>query len=696
MELSLNLVKVVSAILLSSAAAAGAGWTVRSEGGIALRLTRATVIGLLSVVILVRGAPHNNPLMYTIFDSFGVGGLLAAVGLVLGGGFAAGLLVAGKPARNRLAAVAESGRVVGWAIGALCLLALLAAAQQVAAHWNVPPWGDSVAWHRLTTIMSRGDQLEGMSYYMPVYQYGAAFLHWSFGHGFAVMQVANLLVAPVTVLAACMAAWAASRNAWTVLLVGSLAATHDYLRFTPEVMQIENWYVPALTLALWAALRTRAEPSAKASAVLGLASGLAFGIRAQGAFFNALLLTAPGWGAGTPWRRRAVGVVVAGMAFAVAITPWTLRNWAVEGRLSPTSAQSAWHMAMTAHPGSFHGIRRDRVSMAEWDEHYPDRVERDRAMAAYALQRVVEQPSLLLERAGWLTLSYYGLLPDAVFAADGPPDHFSPALFDKTWLLRNLATLCVLSAAALGAALRRDRLAGFLLTGVAANMVVVLLAGFSEARIHYPLLPLFFLLAAAGAVPGKTGAAPVLPPARRAWQAAALLLAACLVGRLAWGQAHAFRSIDEPEVTIEVTARVGTELPDRSNDFQAVLDQHLMTPADVRPGDRFALTLALSNYHQPVRWFSEELRGVPAFTLEPDAPAYFRAWVVGDAGNCSWARSAPVSVRLAGAVASVPLREDAVVRVDATVLAVDHGLTYLAVHTVEATGRRCKASVSFD
>jgi hypothetical protein len=690
-------IKVISAVAFSAAAAAGAGGTAVL---IARRLEksffgamRLVLLAAVALVLLVRGAPHNNPAVYAVFEHYGFVGLLVAVVAVIGfGGLAGGWLAARGQLPGIVSALTEPRRL-RWALAGFALLALLAALEQVVRYWDVPGWGDAIFWDRIAHLIARGDLPQGHSYYMPVYQYGAGLLYRLFGHAFAVQQVANVLWAPVTVIALCMAARLVTRDAWVVLIVGALASTQDYLRYTPHVMQIENWYIPILALALWAALRWRVKGGTWAAVGLGALAGLAFETRAQGAFFVTLLLLAPlVLACGLSWRRRIYATAIAVAVFCAVLTPWTIRNGLVDGRWSATGTQGVVHMVVATDSRTFYGIRRDlggaEVS-AEWKVRYPDVGERQRAMASHVINHLFTQPSEVASGAAWRSLAFYGLLPEGVWAAGGPQPTDWRAT-GKTWLLRNLATLCILLAAGLGLAVRRDRTGLFLLAGVLANMVPVLVVGFTEARLHYPVLCLLFLMTGMGLGGRKDGETLVLvrsPKGRRVLFGAALAGMAGLAAVDIAVDVPLFRPVQEPLLRVGEVPPSDAAASDLTPRLRATGVSGAPAPG-LSTGMSVRVTAAMTNHHLPVRWYAETVQGFPVFASDPSQPAYFRGIVVGSDGGYEWGVSSQVAVRLASAVADGILVEDDIAEIEGRVRAIGQsGLIFIDAAYVRRHGR---------
>src|SRR5262249_55020750 len=118
-------------------------------------------------------------------------------------------------------------------------------------------------------------------------------------------------------------------------------------------------------------------------------------------------------------------LVVFGVIFAlVGVAPWTVRNYVVDGRVTPGSAQSAEQMAITNDPRiGFYGLRYWEgytQLQAEWESNYP--IERDRhaAQTRYFVHRITTDPNWFVAAVGWRLAAFYGLAPASIWAAEGP------------------------------------------------------------------------------------------------------------------------------------------------------------------------------------------------------------------------------------------------------------------------------------
>ena len=691
----LTLIKVGVATFGAALLAAWAGYGLRADDArrrIA-RYLEACLLLLLALIVLTRGAPHNNPAIYWVFEKFGALGLIGVVVTLLGGGVIVGLLLSRSTVASSLIDSMDSESGLRRGIAAVATLAMLAAAEPVIRFWNVPGWGDAMFWDRIAHLIARGEMPLGHSYYMPVYQYATAALYWAFGHHFAVQQVANVMWAPVTVVFLCLAARDLGCGNRAVLLVGLLAGTHDYLRYTPHLMQIENWYIPVLSIALWAATRCALRPNFRSAALAGLMIGLVLSIRAQGAFMCAFLCTAPLWLSRDPWPLRLKQFIVVGLVFAAVLVPWTIRNWVVEGRLTPTSSQGPAHMVLALEPTAFFGIRRDLVGPELWESwvrRYPDLAERERAMGRYIVEANLSDPLRFFEGAAWRSLAFYGLLPEGVFAKGGPQATDWGAT-GKTWLLRNLATLSLLAAAILSFAWSRDRRSVFVGFAIAGSMALVFFVGFTEARVHYPTLPLLFLLSAfaisGGVSVSRVSIAGSVIPSRRA--ALVLAIAFAIVVVSVWSDRAMFQPIREPALRISESVDLDRSVPDMTGAFIA---NKLRTGSHAPPGlqddVQLRLRVALTNHHLPVKWYADEIKGFPAFSLEPNAPAFFRAVVVNPDMTYDWGTSPVVAVRLGDArFDHAPVEDDVVEIQGRLIVRWESGMAFVEVKAARVIGR---------
>lgn len=106
------------------------------------------------------------------------------------------------------------------------------------------------------------------------------------------------------------------------LIAAGLAAVYPVLVATDGALLSESLFVVLVAASLLAALRLAEAPGLGRGAVLGAALGLAALTRGEALLLLPLLLL--GVLRSPPGRRAAVAAVA---AFAVVLTPWTIRNW---------------------------------------------------------------------------------------------------------------------------------------------------------------------------------------------------------------------------------------------------------------------------------------------------------------------------------------------------------------------------------
>lgn len=603
---------------------------------------RVIVSAAIFFVVLTRGAPHNNPYLYAAFEKAGVLGLALAVAATI---FVGGLLAL-IMLRNRPMPDVESLCRPWFNTGVLtlCLLAVIATAAPVLNAWDQPSWSDASTYDRLAHAIAVGDLPAGRSDYMPVYQFGSGALYWAFGHFFFVPQVVNLGLSAVTVLLIALSARSLFQSAGAGLVAGLLASSHDYLRYTPNMMTIENWYVPALALALYCAVRFLTAPTALKAVLLALAVGLLFGIRVQGAFFCAFLILTPLFASQLSIGNRLRYCVVAGIVFVATLTPWTVRNFIQDGRLSPGTTQAAGQMVYTTDARPFYGIRRGfgtEEIRREWTEKYPDPEERKAAMSRHGWLLPLTDPKLVwLEAVPWRALAFYGLLPPGVWDNDG--------VRPTNWRTEGLAYALqvgpvgmLLLASLIGIIyVRPHRMAVFLLGTIGANLAIIVFAGFSEPRVSYPVFPMHMLLAAVpfallGARPafGSTATGETKTrwyPVAAGTISIGAFIAFALVSRALFGGAYAYRPLTA-ETVVDPSIRIDRAIPDltcnpapagevsKEGDFRVI-------PKRVR------MRVIATNYHLPVKYYGlsssdsgTALKGYPKFASSAAQPIYFEA-----------------------------------------------------------------------
>lgn len=609
----------------------------------------ALILAVLSVLALTRGSPSNNDAVYEAFSSFGLLGLVGCCLVVISG--ACGLAIFHR--LSGLDPVKMVYRIPRLLLAICALFGFLAALQPVIAAWNVPGWGDAIFWDRISHTIARGDAPFGYDYYLPVYQFGTALLYKVFGHQFFVQQMMNVLLAPLTILLLAAALHEITGKVLPVLGVAMLAASQDYLRYESQIQQITSWYVPAIALTMFAVAKVINRPGQASFVLLGGAAGLAFSIRNQGAFYDFLILLAPLLGRKLPSKAAQIrGCLLAGLVFIVVLTPWTLRNYWVDDRLSPTGAQTGIHMALGLHPDGFHGIRRDLVD-PEWkkmigsDTGYE---EKSLVQRNYIKQRIKEDLGYFFQGAFWRSVAFWGLLPDGVWAEGGPvaTDWRESGV---EWLLSNGVKILLLGAFAVSFLLVGFfvswSLAGFFFLAVFANMMVVLFAGFTEERIHYPVLPIIFASLFVGLSPlvNKTLTGPEVfrMPGRHVITVCGIIMILSSIYHVSIGKYLLYSTIN---------ARITSDVNTAS--IQADLERFSVLSSSTelrsfRAGEYARVRLALTNHHLPVKWYAREIQGFPIWASDPSQPTVYRSYFLPEgASGYVWGLSEKVGLVLDG------------------------------------------------
>lgn len=222
----------------------------------------------------------------------------------------------------------------------LLVVAVLWRAQGLVASRPDPYWFSAMA-----ESVLRG---EGLSAYgsmlhrrMPGYPFFIAGLYAIFGVRVVVVQLAQCLLFAGT----CWLVQDSGRRIYSErvgFIAGALCAVHpSLLRYVPD-LHLETLLTFCLTLSVWLSIRLHQAPSTGRAIPLGLAWGVACLIKAV------VLLYPPVFGLFF-WlsRRRHAGpgrlpgqlvpVAVACVAMALAISPWTVRNYVVTGHFVPTT-----------------------------------------------------------------------------------------------------------------------------------------------------------------------------------------------------------------------------------------------------------------------------------------------------------------------------------------------------------------------
>lgn len=568
----------------------------------------------------------------------------------------------------------------GWMLTAgAVLVALPILALPVARYWDSSGFMDSHSYDTYAINIANGKVPAGNSQYMPAYQYGMALVYYVFGHFFFVQQIVNVALAAVGITCLCWAGWILFRSAAAVAVIGLLAGLSQPFRYAIHFTQIESWFLPVTCVLLLAWAWYWRAGNWRAALALALAVSVGMNMRNQGAPFFALVCLTPLLMAGLAWRRRIAHVVVVGTIVAASLLPWTIRNYTVDGRFTPSGSRSTLYIGtLNDRRIGLYGIRYwegwTEVA-AEFTERYPDLAERERALMRSMWNNLAADPAWLVRAMYWRTASFYGLLPSGYLAIDriAPTDW---AVEWPTYLYWRSSALVILPLSLLGLIVRPGRTTLFLTAAIAANLSINVVSATSEDRLSYPVLLLHILLA--GAIFGPRAGTRVPPPAaglrtrRLVLPAAAGVLVFLVGSRLLVGASNTYRPLIEPAVTIAPSLDVDQALP--------VLDAATIGPAPgaavdgagrLETGQRVRIRGMLTNYMYPPK-FTGAVGWVPAFATDADGPMFYYFMVLASAGTQGG--SSRVGVTLQGASLSEALREGDAVDMEAEVLQDDrHG-----------------------
>lgn len=563
-------------------------------------------------------------------------------------------------------AIASRGAAIAVVIGAV-LVSLPGTLTAVVQWWNISGFMDSHMYdidaHRIAT----GEAIEGNSFVMPLYQYGMASLYYVFGHFFFVQQLANVLWLTAFVVLLTLAAYELFRDVRAAAVMAVVAALTSQFRLFVKITQIENWYLPLVAAILFAWTRYRSVPTLRRAVWLGVAIGLAFNCRSQGAFFFAVMCLAPMIHRDLAWRARFAHTVVIGVIVGASLIPWSTRNYIYEGRFEPSSDQASIGLLFNDHRVGFYGIRWDLYSwqrvLEEYEAKFPDKNERFAAIRRDAIANTIGSPLWWSRAFGWRTLSFYGLLPPGVWGVNG----VEPTDWAKEWrgyVYNGLVPLILIGLSLLGLLRRPTRDAWFLGAAIFANLAVMLVASQREARISFPVFPLHVLLGLALVLPF----APTQPPGAAAPRrrlpvvryglvglAAALVLVAVL--RISVGRNNSYAPLMESALVQSgsaIDAHRASGLEYRDVDAATIASG----PAPA-PGERIRVRLRLTNYMLPPKsagWVDY----LPRYASDPAREQYFYARTEDGVHY--------LGVTYFGAVATGRVRENDLVTVEGRVL----------------------------
>jgi hypothetical protein len=597
--------------------------------------------------------------------------------------FVFGAIVARFSARlagteTRLRAWAHA-RVWLIAVVLVALVALPPLALRLAERWDVSGFMDSHTYDVFAINIVNGKQPQGNSAYMPAYQYGLGLVYYVWGHFFFVQQIVNLVFACFGILALSAAGWILYRSTASVLFIGLVAAFCPVFVYGLAITQIEAWYLPATCLILLAWAVYWRHPSVGSLLALALTISAGMNLRNQGSIFFAWMCLSPLMVAGLEWRRRLWHLVGIGAIVAASLIPWTVRNYIVDGRLSPSGSRSALYLGvLNDRRVGLYGIR----FWEGWDEverefatRYPNQAEREAALVRAAWSNVTRDPAWLARATLWRIVAFYGLLPNGytVIAAIVPTNWRTEWYSYLYW---RTTPLLLLPLSAVALLLRPNRTTLFLWGAIGANLSINLVSATSEDRLCYPVLLIHMLLVGAlfaDAVPARVSRAATVPLVwwRAAWPRAVVASVVFLVlCRVLIGSQYTYRPLMERGVSIRPSLTLDAERPaldvDRYN--SEVISAAQSSTATRSFGQPVRLRGMLTNYMYPPK-FAGAVGWVPAFATEPAGPTFY--YLTPLQSDLRSPASSTVGVSFLGAEVSAELREGDAVDLEGTLLHVD-------------------------
>jgi 4-amino-4-deoxy-L-arabinose transferase-like glycosyltransferase len=555
-------------------------------------------------------------------------------------------------------------RPLSWTIAAIVLLSLPGLVLPVVELWNITGLFDSYQYDRDAHAIATGKIPQGNSFVMPLYQYGMAFLYFVFGHFFAVQQTVNVLMAVATIVFVALAAWNLFRRRAAVVIAALVVGMLREFQVFLTVTQVETWYVPAIAFTLWTVSWYFRAPSAAHAAAVGVAVGMAFNLRSQGVLYFGLLCLLPWFVRDVARAKRMRHTLIVAGIVSLSLLPWSLRNYFVEGRFTPSSDQAAVALLFNHPAVGFYGIRYDLAPWwtiyADYTKRFPDKTERFRYMRREFIRNVIADPARQMRAFGWRSLSFYGLLPPGIWHREGPrPTDWS--VHWRPYVLTRFTSLFFIAASLLGLLWRPGRVSVFLLLCVLANLGIMLIASQNEVRISFPILPMHLLMAlcvAFAPAAGEEPASPVLglstdPGVRLHLRSAALgLLLFLVLSYVALGRRYLRVPLREPAVVVEPSVTIDRSL--------RLLNRVHNKDLAARVGERVRMRGFVTNYLLPPK-NDNDRPGMPWWAAISRRESYYHAHFTG---------GGTVGVTYFGAMTSVSLREGDLVEIEGVLLEV--------------------------
>jgi 4-amino-4-deoxy-L-arabinose transferase-like glycosyltransferase len=368
--------------------------------------------------------------------------------------------------------------------------------------------------------------VEGGKYVQPLT--GAYTAYWPPGYTFLLAGLFKFLGAHVSIVwgvnivlgaLTCVALYYLGRllAGWrTGVAAGLVLALFPGHIFFASLVLSEVTFTFLVTVALLLAalvIRRGARPSVWLLLLLGVTVGAAALVRGQGLFL--IPLAALFWWLQSGWRRALRGTALTAVVAFVVIAPWTVRNYfAMDGfvLISTNIGGNLYvgnYEGATGHmvPGAGDWAR-ERYSYLPLNE---QEVAMNNRLLRDGLKFMFTHPHRELELTG---SKIRGLYEDDEEALRGIPKPLSGETIphaDRIADVANVYYFAVLALSGIGVLLwlRRDRKALVLPLLAVAVFTLGQLPFFNDPRFHYPMLPAFALLAAAGLIalidgPGRT------------------------------------------------------------------------------------------------------------------------------------------------------------------------------------------------
>ncbi len=275
----------------------------------------------------------------------------------------------------------------------------------------------------------------------------------------------------------------------------------------------ETLFTTLFVAALIVLLRWEIRPAVGLAALAGVLLGLATLTRSLPLAATPLLtlwmlLHRP---ARQSFGRNAAGAAVCTLALLATLAPWTIRNWIAYGAFIPVETGLSYNL------WAFNEPREDLDTISQTLESIPNPAERSALATRKGLERLREDPTILLRRIDfnwvhiWRTKPIEDRFLQASYYEDVPLGIFATSL-----VLEDVLYLLILTSAAAGLVLAPRSRPKFLLIGWMVYAVVVFLLTHSEGRYRQILYPALIPIAAC------VLAGLWWQPARRPWRIAAM------------------------------------------------------------------------------------------------------------------------------------------------------------------------------